>query len=250
MVKLHQFKRYFGLPNPSPFCIKVECWLRMNDIEYENVWVSNPSKLPKGKAPAIEHDGRMITDSTFIIDYLRQHFGCTLDAALSPQELSAAHAFERMIEERSYWILVYSRWVDDSGWPQMKAALFRKMPVIVRDLIPAMLRQRMRMTLHKHGIGRHSAEEIYRFGARDLQAISGWLQDKDFFMGDKPTSVDATVFGFVANALHNFDNPLTVAANSHDNLIAYAERMRLRYFADIDQDSPKQRLKDAHSPQS
>ena len=91
MIKLHQFPRFFGLPNASPFCVKVECWLRMTDMEYHNVWVTNPSSLPKGKAPVIEHDGRLIADSTFIIEYLREHFSPHLDAHLSAREHAAAH---------------------------------------------------------------------------------------------------------------------------------------------------------------
>ena len=39
MIKLYQFKRTFGLPNMSPFCMKVETWLRMAGLEYETVLV-------------------------------------------------------------------------------------------------------------------------------------------------------------------------------------------------------------------
>jgi hypothetical protein len=28
MIRLHQYPPMFGLPNPSPFCMKLETWLR------------------------------------------------------------------------------------------------------------------------------------------------------------------------------------------------------------------------------
>ena len=35
MIKLYQFKPAWGLPNPSPFCMKVETYLRMAGLSYE-----------------------------------------------------------------------------------------------------------------------------------------------------------------------------------------------------------------------
>ena len=32
MIVLHQFGAAFGVPNPSPFCIKLECFLKMSGL--------------------------------------------------------------------------------------------------------------------------------------------------------------------------------------------------------------------------
>ena len=37
MIKLYQFNPAWGLPNPSPFCMKVETYLRMVGLPYEVV---------------------------------------------------------------------------------------------------------------------------------------------------------------------------------------------------------------------
>jgi hypothetical protein len=37
MIKLYQFNAAWGLPNPSPFCMKVETYLRMVSLPYEVV---------------------------------------------------------------------------------------------------------------------------------------------------------------------------------------------------------------------
>ena len=47
MVLLHQFPRIWGLPNASPFCLKLETWLRMAGIEYQIVEVTDLRKGPE-----------------------------------------------------------------------------------------------------------------------------------------------------------------------------------------------------------
>jgi glutathione S-transferase len=232
-VTLYQFPRGFGLPNPSPFCVKVETWLRMAGIQYENAWVTNPARMPKGKCPAIAHEGHAIGDSTFILEYLQERFAPGLDDALGTEALAAAHAFARMLEERSYWVLVYSRWVDQAGWASTREMFFASLPPGVRTLVAAIARRRIRSQIRGHGIGRHAPAEIYALGAADLAAVSGWLGDKPFFMGDTPTGVDATVYGFVANVLRCRDTPLADAARLRTNLAPYCERMRARFFPEV-----------------
>ena len=64
MLRLFQFPPNFGVPNPSPFCLKVETWLRMAGMDYQVKTVFDPRKAPKGKLPFIELDGRVIAEDT------------------------------------------------------------------------------------------------------------------------------------------------------------------------------------------
>lgn len=74
MVILHQYPSVWSLPSLSPFCVKVETYLRMAAIPYQIVWQNNPRRGPKGKFPVLEDKGKMIPDSSFIIDYLNQTY--------------------------------------------------------------------------------------------------------------------------------------------------------------------------------
>ena len=40
-----------------------------------------------------------------------------------------------------------------------------------------------------HSIGRKTKEQIYQIGKDDVLALSKYLGDKPFFMGDEPTVV-------------------------------------------------------------
>lgn len=79
MIKVYQFAPAWGLPNASPFCMKLETYLRMADIPYEIVPNADVRKAPKGKMPYIKHEGKVIGDSGLIIEYLKSVYGDKLD---------------------------------------------------------------------------------------------------------------------------------------------------------------------------
>jgi glutathione S-transferase len=81
-IKLFQFPRMFAIPNLSPFCCKLETWLRIARIRYEVVDTPDPRKGPKGKLPFIEDDGVRIADTSLIVDHLKKTRDTDPDARL------------------------------------------------------------------------------------------------------------------------------------------------------------------------
>lgn len=234
MITLYQFAPAWGLPNASPFCMKLETYLRMTGLPYT---VAIPAlrdlqRAPKGKLPFIEDDGVRIGDSTFIIEHLKARYGDPLDAPLSAAERATALAFQRLLEENLYWAMVYSRWMDAQAWPLTREAFFGALPAPLRWLVPGLARRGMRAQLRGHGMGRHSASEIEAIARRDIVALSDFLADKAFFMGAQPSSLDAVAYAFVANLLESpAPSALTSWARQHANLVAYGQRMKDRYYA-------------------
>lgn len=160
MIQLVQFAPAFGLPNASPFCMKLETWLRMAGLPFETVNDGmRVMKAPKGKLPYIvDDDGSVVSDSSLIIEHLQQRRGIALDAALTPAERGVATAFRRLFEENLYWAVLHTRWVDDAGWALTREAFFGTMPVPLRWFVPAMARRGLRAELRGHGMGRHDVE--------------------------------------------------------------------------------------------
>jgi glutathione S-transferase len=234
MITLYQFEPAFGLPNASPFCMKLETYLRMAALPFE----APPSKLqdlgkaPKGKMPYINDGGTLLADSSLIIEHLKHTYGDTLDGWLTAQQKATALAFQRLMEENLYWAVVHTRWAEPAGWALTKAAFFDKMPVPLKWLVPTLARRGMRKQLHAHGMGRHSRAEIHAIGMRDITALADFLADKPYFMGDEPCSLDATAYAFLANlVVPPVESPLKQHALKYPQLLAYCERMRGRYFA-------------------
>lgn len=232
VIRLFQFPPAFGLPNASPFCMKVEMYLRMTWLPYSTVPCTDPRKAPKGKLPYIDDEGTLVADSSIIISHLKERYGDPLDAPLSGQEHAVATAFQRLMEEDLYWAVVYTRWIMDAGWAVTRSAFFDAMPAPMRWIAPPLVRRGMAAELRGHGMGRHTAEEVFAIGRRDVSALSSHLADKPFMLGGAPTSIDATAYAFLANLLWTpVDSPIRRHALELGNLAAYCLRMKQRYGA-------------------
>jgi glutathione S-transferase len=211
---------------------KAEVLLKMAKLPYR-IDTSGFKKAPKGKLPYIDDDGETIADSTFIRWHLEKKYKIDFDRGLSPEQCAIAWAFEKMLEEHLYWAVVHARWMDDVNFAKGPATFFRAIPAPVRPLLVAMIRRRLRRTLHGQSIGRHSPDEIVALGTRSVDATADYLGTQAFTMGAEPTGLDATAFAFVAGALCPlFDTPLRSAAERHENLKRYVGRMTARFYPD------------------
>lgn len=231
MITLFQYQPAFGLPNASPFCMKVEVFLRMANLEYHTKTINDPSKAPNAKLPYIEDEAETIPDSAFIIQYLTSKHGLTLNADYTPAQLAQGDAVVKMLEEHYYWSLVYSRWMDERFWPKTKKAFFGNLPTPLQLFVPAVARGKVKTQLYQQGTSRHSEDKIYQLGIDDINTVDAVLHDKDYIVGSVPCVHDATVYAFLANALYpEADTPLKLHIKKKPKLIAYCERMRTRYF--------------------
>jgi hypothetical protein len=60
---VHHLSGAWGLPSVSPFCLKLDAFLRMTKIPHKAVTAPTPFAGPKRKAPWIDHEGKSIGDS-------------------------------------------------------------------------------------------------------------------------------------------------------------------------------------------
>lgn len=225
-IIVHQLPGAWGLPSISPFCLKLDVWLKLARLPFRAVVDATPFGGPKRKLPFIEHEGKKIGDSGFIIEYLEKRFGVDPDAGLSASERGVAHALRRLVEENFYWVLVYDRWVVEENWRGFRDVVFSGIPAPLRPVIAPFARRGVRRQLIGHGIGAHTCDEIHSAGRRDLAALADFLGEKPFLMGAAPTSIDATAYGLLANIMKvPIASPVKDDAFRRANLVAWVERM-------------------------
>lgn len=234
MIKLHQFPSGPEVPNYSPFCVKAETWLKIAGLPYEVVITPDPRKAPMGKLPYIVDGGQLIADSEAIIGHLKKAYGADPDQGLSAEQKAVARAFERMLSEHTYWGMLYGRWIAPAGWAVTREIFFGKMPAPLKLLVPNLLRKKTIAAANGHGLGRHAPEKIYARIEEDLKAVADYLGNKPYMMGDEPTTLDATVYGFISN-FHRaaMKTPITDIVARYPTLVAYSDRMTQRYFPNL-----------------
>ena len=232
MITLHGFGPALGLPDPSPFVLKTHLLLRLHKVEFDYVpSMKNLQIAPKGKLPFIKDDEKIICDSFFINEYLKEHYSNNLDNHLTEEQIAEAHFISKSIEENFYWCIVYFRWIYEKNWKIIKKLFFGKMPFPFNKIIPRVANKDVQKALHGHGLGRHSEEEILFIAEQHLKALNTFLGGKQFCFGDKSSSLDATVYAFLAQVLlATIDSPLSEIAKKHQHLVDYCNNMQSRYY--------------------
>ncbi len=235
-LTLFQFKPMFGLPNASPFCMKLETYLRLAGLDYNVVHLRNRPRSSTGKAPYVEIDGELMADSGLIIAHLERSHGHPVDGKLTLAQRAEALAFQRLMEEHLYWVAVYMRWADPDTRPQWRPYMQELLgvPVFLAPFVARVAQRQVIKTLRAHGIGRHAPEVIWQMGIADVQALAHWLGGRAWAFDDQPTSLDACIAAFIGNIVRTpWNNPLTAATLKHTSLVAHFERVMARCFPEL-----------------
>lgn len=221
--------------NLSPFCIKLETYLRITEIPYQLGKLTRTG-APRGKVPYVRLDGKVMGDSQLVIEALERRLVAegrpALDGGLSPRDAALARIARRAIEEGFYFNLVYLRWEIDDGF----AAVRDEFKKLVPGFVAALIRRQMRKKLDGQGTGRHSHDEVMAIGAADFDAIAELLGDRPYLFGDAPRVIDCTLYAFLDSVLgFSVDSPIKARVGAHANLVAYRARIRERWWRDLDQ---------------
>ena len=202
-ITLHMLPRAYTCPNPSPYPIKLETFLRITGLEYEVDF--NKAIGPKGKTPWITLSGKDYADSQLILEYLSDRFDNDINAHLSTEDKALCRVFRVMMEERYYWCGALDRYQHNAGkhnehfFPPVKPGI----PGFIDKLIKKRVASRFIKNGKLHGIGRHDMETMRNFGKGDIRAVSELLGgNKYFFNGPSPCELDLVVFAFVTIMLH------------------------------------------------
>jgi glutathione S-transferase len=227
---LFGFPPMFDLPSPSPFVMKADMQLQMLGVTFDRAR-AEVETVPKRKAPYVRDHGRLIEDSTFIRKHFEKKLGADLDAGLSQEQRAFAWALERMLEDRLHFINMMERWLVDANFYKGPYAFFQSIPAEAREGACVSVRDSMRTAMRRLGLGRHSFEERMELAARDINAVSAALGDKDYIFCDTCMAVDAAAFGVLSSCgTPFFDTPLVDFVERRDNLRPFLGRVQERFF--------------------
>ena len=230
MIRLFSYPELYGVADNNPFGLKVFAFLKLCDLAFEQEHIFDAKAAPRGQLPYIVDDGETIGDSDAIMAHLVEKYRLAIDDGLTGAQRDIDHLVRRMLDGL-YWVMSYSRWRDPRFWPLFCDAILRTHPQVTASGMEAAQKYNFER-YHYQGIGRFEPADVYKKGLADLQVLVNLLGTSDFLFDDKPRSIDAAVYGFLANIhFYEIDTPLKLFVASHDRLVRYCERLHARVMA-------------------
>lgn len=226
---LYVFPTAPGFFNGSPYCGKAEVLLKLAGLGFTTETPQDYKAFSKGKLPVLKDGESIIEDSEFIRYHLAENYKASLDGGLSAEAKATGHMVARTLDDRTILGLLWSRWVEDEGWAQTKSIFFEGDPEGEGEII----RGNIKEGLTGAGFGRHKTDEMRRLIQEDIDAVAELLGEREWFLSNRPTYLDATVWNFIANF---YASPirtwLSPMVGAHENLVSYFERGMKRWYPD------------------
>lgn len=220
MLVLYSYPGLFGVADNNPFGLKVFAFLKLCSLPFRHEHIVDASQAPRGQLPYLVDGDQTIGDSDTIVTHLIRRYELAIDAELTTAQ-RATHLLVRRALDDLYWVMSYSRWQDDRFFPMFRDAFLASTPGVTETVLEG-AREYNRKRYHYQGIGRYEPDAAYARGIADLQVLAQLLPAEGFVFGPKPCSLDAALYGSVANILFfEIDTPLRRCVTAHPNLIAH-----------------------------
>lgn len=193
MLVLHQFEI-------SPYCDKIRRVLRLKGLEFEKrEWP--PSELvglkkinAVRKLPVLEDDGTYITDSSDIARYIDARHPDPPLFPDDPRGRAEVTVLEDWADESLYYHALYFRWViPKSAERHARMLLASESSATLRAVLKPIVPRSIRKQAVTQGLGKKDQRTVERELSGLLEALDGWLGDRDWLVGDAPTLADVAV---------------------------------------------------------
>jgi glutathione S-transferase len=220
MLTLYSYPPLFGVADNNGYGLKVFAFLKLAGVLFRHEHIFDASKAPRGQLPYIVDGSDTVGDSETILGFVTEKYRLTLDAALTPAARTTNLLVTRMLDDL-YWVMSYSRWQDERYWPLFRDALKREHPHLTDEgLMKA--KEFNAQRYYYQGIGRFDPDAAMARGLADLTALASLIPAQGYVHGDRPTAIDASIYGFVANIyFYDIDTPLKQFVVAHGNLVRH-----------------------------
>jgi len=222
MLTLYSYPELFGVADNNGYGLKVYAFLKLADVPFVHEHIFDASAAPRGQSPYVVDDGVTIGDSETIIAHLVRKYGLTIDTNLTATQRTTNLLVTRMLDDL-YWVMSYSRWKDERFFPAFRDG-FMAQHARIDEAGMNKAREYNAQRYHFQGIGRYPPDQAYARGLADLQVLADLIPAGGYVHGAKPTSIDAGIYGFIAN-IHFFPipTPLKAFVTAHPNLVRHCE---------------------------
>ena len=220
MLTLYSYPPLFGVADNNGYGLKVFAFLKLAGVPFTHEHIFDASRAPRGQLPYVVDGADVVGDSETILAFVTLKYRLTIDAALTQAQRTTNLLVTRMLDDL-YWVMSYSRWKDERYWPQFRDALLREHPSLTEEGL-AKAKAFNAERYYYQGIGRYEPDAAMARGLADLSALAGLIPADGYLHGAVPTSIDAAIYGFIANIYYyDIETPLKQFVTAHDNIVRH-----------------------------
>ena len=220
MLTLYSYLTLFGVADNNGYGLKVFAFLKLAGVPFAHEHIFDASKAPRGQLPYIVDGTDTVGDSETILKFVTGKYRLAIDAALTNAQRTQDLLITRMLDDL-YWVMSYSRWKDERYWPLFRDALLREHPSVTKEGL-AKAQEFNFQRYYYQGIGRYDPDAAMARGLADLGALARLIPQHGYVHGERPTGIDAGIYGFVANIyFYDIDTPLKQFVAAHDNIVRH-----------------------------
>jgi glutathione S-transferase len=198
VIELFSYPTLYGVADNNPYGLKIYAFLKLCKLAFQHNHVFEAKSAPRGQLPYIVDDGEIIGDSDAIVSHLTRKHRLSIDDSLSESQRDTGYLIARALDDL-YWVMSYSRWRDPRFWPIFRDEVLKTHPSVTRSGIEAAQKYNFERYYYQ-GIGRYEPE--------------------------RPTSIDAALYGFAANIyFFKIETPLKAFVLSRPELVRHCNTL-------------------------
>jgi len=212
--------------------LKIQTILLFSKYEFITVHCCESEMSPSGKLPfLINEEGEILSGRKLLEEIAK--FNSGTKRLLSEEDESMEKAFSSLVDEKLTLAWLYNKWCDETNFKTLTLSEYHHLYPKPLSYILAYLEKRkiIKSMLSKKYVLKD--EDIYLQAKMTLEAISEKMSNNQFFFGERPTYLDATLFAHLHIILStpSQQSELRHIALQYENLVHYTKRIWKQYFA-------------------
>lgn len=214
-------------------CLAVQAYLKMNGLKFEVVRKRNAEYMsPSGKVPFIKCGAFVVSELEPIVQFVNNK-GINISERLDKSEWADMRAFMSLVNNLLLNAELYVCWCDKTTYSTVTWKRYSSVfPWPLNYIITWQKKKTIENRLAILNWSKKSMEEVLRDVENCCQSLSERLDKGPYFFGDKPTELDALVFGHLFSILTTPlpGNKLASVVKKFPNLIDLCKRIEKDYF--------------------
>uniref|UniRef100_A0A069DRQ5 Putative mitochondrial outer membrane protein n=1 Tax=Panstrongylus megistus TaxID=65343 RepID=A0A069DRQ5_9HEMI len=216
-------------------CLAVQAFLKMCQLKFTVAYRVNAEDMsPSGRVPFIKCGACLVSDLEPIASFVANK-GISLTSHLDPSQKSDMRAYMSLVNNVLGNAENYLIWCDNETYSKITKPRYGSVhPFPLNHILTYTKRKTVIKRLTALGWYEKNLDKVYEEIDRACNALSERLEKADYFFGDKPTELDALVYGHIFTIITTPlpTNRLASIVTGYQNLRDHCVRIEKMLFND------------------